>query len=153
MAEKSPFDFTEMFKGFDPEQMKSMFDPKAMMKMFEPGQTNMFNADQMMEANKRNFEAVIEANASAAEAYKTMLDNQMKVFSQITEAASSQLGKSDAMPGADAMKTQTAAMSAAVKEALTMMKTLADTTRDANEKAFNSVQGQITEVVDKIKKT
>ena len=149
---KNPFDMSEMFKAFDPEQMSRMFNPQTMMSMFQPQQQpKMFEMDQVIKANQRNFEAMAEANKAAAAAYKDLLDKQMEIFGKMTQAARQQYEWAEDNAGPDTMKAKTTAMNEAVEEALTMMKKLADATREANEQAFNSVKGQVSDAVDEIK--
>lgn len=152
MADKNPFDMNPWLKAFDPEAMSKMFQPQNMFSMFQPQQRAMFDMDDVIKANQRNFEALSEANKSAAEAYKDMLDKQMDVFGQMTKAVRDQYQWAEDTAGPDTLKAKTAAMNGAVEEALTMMKKLADATREANEKAYEQVKGQVSEAVDDIKK-
>ncbi|WP_099827427.1 phasin family protein [Oceaniglobus indicus] len=149
---KNPFDPAEMFKAFDPAEMGKMFQPQNMMSMFQPQQTNPFDMEGVIKANQRNFEALTEANKSAAEAYKDMLDKQMEVFGQMTMAVRQQYEWAEGTADADKLKAKTAAMNEAVEEALAMMKKLADTAREANEQAYASVKGQVSEAVEEISK-
>ncbi len=152
MAQKNPFDMTEMFKAFDPAEMSKMFQPQNMFAMFQPQQSQTFDMDGIVKANQRNFEALQEANRSAAEAYKDMLDKQMEVFGRMTHAVREQYQWAEDNVGPDTLKAKTTAMNEAVEEALTMMKKLADATRAANEQAYEQVKGQVSDAVDEIKK-
>ncbi|RVT86752.1 phasin family protein [Rhodobacteraceae bacterium CCMM004] len=149
---RNPYDMTEFWKAFDPEQMSKMFNPQAMMSMFQPPRGDMFDMESIIKANQRNFEAMAEANKSAAEAYKDMLDKQMEIFEKLTLAARQQYEWVEDTAGVDTMKTKTAAMNEAVEEALKLMQKLAETARQANEEAFTSVKGQVTEAVEEIAK-
>ena len=100
----NPFDFTEMFKAFDPDKMTKMWDPQAMMRMFQQPQAQMFDMEQVIRANQRNFDAMAEANKSAAEAYKDLLDKQMEIFEKMTHAARQQYEWVEDNAGPDTMK-------------------------------------------------
>lgn len=149
---KNPFDVSDMFKAFDPAEMQKMFQPQNMFSMFQPQQQSMFDMDGIVKANQRHFEALQEANKSAAEAYKDMLDKQMEVFGQMTKTVREQYQWAEDNAGPDTMKAKQTAMNDAVEEALTMMKKLADATREANEQAYDQVKGQVSEAVEEIKK-
>ncbi|WP_108482094.1 hypothetical protein [Oceaniglobus ichthyenteri] len=150
---KNPFDMTEMFKAFDPAEMQKAFQPQNMFAMFQPPQQpQMFDMEGMIKANQRNFEALQEANQAAAATYKDMLDKQMEVFGTMTKHVREQYQWAEDNAGADTLKAKQEAMNEAVEEALVMMKKLADATREANEKAYEQVKGQVADAVEEIKK-
>ncbi|TYB91226.1 phasin family protein [Oceaniovalibus sp. ACAM 378] len=152
MAQKNPFDMSEMFKAFDPAEMTKMFQPQNMFAMFQPQTPQMFDMEGIMKANQRNFDALGEANKAAASAYKDMLDKQMDVFGQMTNAVREQYQWAEDNVGPDTLKAKQQSMNEAVEEALSMMKKLADASREANEKAFTDLKGQVSEAVDGMKK-
>ena len=148
--QKNPFDMSEMFRAFDPEQMSRMWNPQAMMSMFQPQQPQMFDMDQIIKANQRNFEAMGEANRAAAEAYKDLLDKQMEIFEKLTQAARQQYEWIEDNAGPDTMKAKTAAMNEAVEEALKMMRSMAENARQANAKAAEDMQAQVKDAVKQV---
>jgi len=123
-----------------------------MFSMFQPQQKSMFDMDGIIKANQRNFEALQEANKSAASAYKDMLDKQMEVFGTMTKAVREQVQWAEDTAGPDTLKAKTAAMNEAVEEALVMMKKLADAQRKATEAAYEQVKGQVSEAVEELQK-
>ncbi|WP_102107006.1 phasin family protein [Oceaniglobus roseus] len=152
MAGKNPFDMSQWMNAFDPAEMGRMFQPQNMFQMFQPQQASAFDMEGIIKANQRNFEALTEANKSAAAAYKDMLDKQMEVFGQMTMAVRQQYEWAEDAAGPETLKAKTAAMNEAVEEALVMMKKLADATREANEQAYNAMKGQIAQSVEELKK-
>ena len=153
MAQNNAYDNPWM-KAFDPEQMRQMWDPQRMMSMFQPQQqSNPFDMEEIIKANQRNFDAMAEANKSAAEAYKGMIDKQMEIFNQLTDKAREQYDWIEQNAGPDKMKAKTAAMNEAVEEALKMMRKMADEARAANEEAFKMVQGQMSEATAKVEES
>lgn len=149
----NPFDFTEMFKTFEPDRMMKMWDPQAMMRMFQQPQAQMFDMEAVIRANQRNFEAMAEANKSAAEAYKDLLDKQMEVFEKMTLAARQQYEWVDDNAGPDTMKARTMALNEAVEEALGLMRKMAENARQANQQAYEAIQGQVQDAVETVKKS
>ncbi len=150
---KNPFDMSEFMQAFDPERIARMWNPQTMMQMFQQPQAQMFDMEQVIRANQRNFEAMSESNKSAAEAYKDLLDKQMEIFEKLTGAARQQYEWAEENAGPDAMKARTQAVNEAVEEALTLMRKMADNARDANQEAYQSMQSQIEESVQKVEKT
>ena len=86
----NPYDYSQMFRMFDPEQVQKAFDPNRMFAMFEPAKSPAFDMSGVFEMNRKNFEAMVEANKAAAAAYKDLLEKQMEVFQQMTQAAREQ---------------------------------------------------------------
>ncbi|SEM65842.1 hypothetical protein SAMN04488012_10717 [Palleronia salina] len=154
MAQNNPFDMNPWMKAFDPEEMRKMWDPQNMMSMFQQQpKGQMFDMEDVIKANQRNFDAMAEANKSAAEAYKGLLDKQMEIFDKMTDAARQQYEWIEANTGPEQMKAKTAAMNDAVEEALKMMRKMAEDARNANEEAFKQAQGQMKEAVSKVEET
>ncbi|SFP70929.1 phasin family protein [Tranquillimonas alkanivorans] len=152
MSTKNPWDINEMMKAFDPEQIARMWNPQMMFNMFQPPKGDMFDMESIIKSNQRNFDAMVEANKAAAEAYKDLLDKQMEIFGKLTLAARQQYEWAEDTAGPEQMTAKTKAMSEAVEEALRLMRKLAEATREANEDAFNTVRDQVNEAVDKMQK-
>jgi len=149
----NPYDFSQMFKMFDPSEVQKAFDPTRMMSMFEPAKSPAFDMSGVFEMNRRNFEAMVEANKAAAAAYKDLLEKQMEVFQQMTEAAREHASWIDETTGPDAISKRTEAYAAAVEKALVLMRKLADSARDSNEEAYSQLKGQVNEALEELKKT
>jgi hypothetical protein len=149
---KNPYDISQMFKMFDPDDVTKVFDPNQMFAMFQPAKANPFDMSGVFDMNRKNFEAMVDANKAAAAAYKDLLEKQMEVFGQLTEAAREHVSWVDGTTGPDAMSTRTEAYGMAVEKALVLMRKLADSARDANEDAYTQLKGQGSEAMDDIKK-
>ncbi|TDL84263.1 hypothetical protein E2L08_02005 [Palleronia sediminis] len=152
MAQNNPWDMTEMMKAFDPERIARMWNPQAMMTMFQQPQAQMFDLEGVIRANQRNFEAMQEANKSAAEAYKDLLDKQMEIFDKMTRAARQQYEWAEETAGPETMTARTKAMNDAVEEALGLMRRMAEQAREANREAYAQMQGQIDETVSRVER-
>lgn len=151
--QRNPFDMSEMFRAFDPDQMARMWSPQNFMAMFQQPQAQMMDMEAIIKANQKNFEAMSEANKSAAEAYKDLLDKQMEIFEKMTAAARKQVEWAGDTAGPAQMQARTAAMSGAVEEALKMMRNMAEAARDANTEAYESMQGQMKEAMARVEET
>ncbi|PZX17664.1 hypothetical protein LX81_01389 [Palleronia aestuarii] len=148
--QNNPYDMRSMFTAFDPEAMQRMWNPQAMMQMFQQPQAQMFDMEGIIKANQRNFEAMAEANRSAAEAYKDLLDKQMEIFEKLTLSARQQYEWVEDTAGPETMKAKTAAMNEAVEEALGMMRKMAENARAANAQAAEDMQSQVKDAVKQV---
>ena len=137
---KTPFDPADFMKNFDPEAMRKMFDPKSMMAMFQqPGMGNL-DVTKAFETSKGQFEAMAEANKAAAEGYKDMMEKQMSLMQDVLAPAQKMIAEAG---DPEVVKARTEKLNAAMAEGLTLMKTLADNTRKANEEAFAGFKAQV----------
>jgi len=151
MAQNNPYDFSHMFRMFDPTDVQKVFDPQRMFSMFEPQRSTAFDMSGVFDMNRKNFEAMVEANKAAAQAYKDLLEKQMEVFGQLTAAAREHVAWIDENTGPDAVTQKTEAYAAAVEKALVLMRKLAESARDANEEAYSQLRGQVNEAMTELK--
>lgn len=140
---KNPFDMSDMMKAFDPEAMRKMFDPQSLLTAFSQGGAG-FDMSKLIEDNKRQVEAMAEANQAAAEAYRDLMAKQMAIFQEVIAPAQKMIAESS---DPDAISARTKAMNEAVEEGLAVMKGLAENTRRANEQAFEAFKAQVDEAV------
>ncbi len=152
MAFKFPFDPAEMMKMFDPQQMSKMFSPDQFQSAFAPLASKGLDVQSLMEANKRNMEAVMAANKAAMEANKSVYEKQMQIFEAMTETAQKQAQSLSSTSPQDFAKKQAEIYGAAFEKSLTLMTELAETTRKANEQAFANLQQQIDTAMNDLKK-
>lgn len=151
VADKNPFEALHMFK-FDPEDFKKLFDPSKMFAGFETPKMPEMHLKEVMESNRKNFEAMVEANKSAAAAYQDLLKKQMEVFGEMTEAAKEHAAIFDDTAGPEAMSKKAAAYGEAVEKALGLMRKLADNAREANEQAYSTMKDQVSEAISEMTK-
>ncbi|MFD3192039.1 hypothetical protein ACFMPD_17520 [Sedimentitalea sp. HM32M-2] len=143
MADKKFPDFSEYMKMFDPANISKMFDPKAMMEQF--GATSgPFDPQETIKKAQGNFEAMAKANQEAAASYRDLLEKQMQIFQDVTAEAAEQL-KSGNTQDAQEVYQQS------VERALRIMTELSEATREANQRAFEAVKGQVDKVLSDIR--
>lgn len=152
MSTNNPFDFSNMFKMFDPNDVQKYFEPSNMFSMLQPARTNPFDMTGIMDSNRKNYDAMLEANKSAAAAYQDLLEKQMEVFGQLTNAAREHTAWIDESAGPEAFTKKSEAYGEAVEKALILMRKLAESARDANEDAFSEIKGQVTDAMDELQK-
>lgn len=151
MVTKGPFDYSSMFKMFDPEDVRKFFDPMRMFSMYDR-RVSPFDLSAVYDANRKSFDAMVEANKAAASAYQDLLEKQMEVFHQLTEAARDHVAWVDETAGPEALGRKTEAYGEAVEKALVLMRKLAESARDANEDAYASLKTQVNDAIDDVRK-
>ena len=149
---KNPYDYGQMFKMFDPADVQKVFDPNRMLAMFEPSKSPAFDLSGVFDMNRKNFEAMVEANKAAAAAYKDLLEKQMEVFAQLTAAARDHTAWIDETSGPQVISQRTEDYGVAVEKTLILMRKLADSARDANEEAYTQLKGQVSEALEDLQR-
>ena len=147
MSFKTPFNLDDMMRMFDPDSVAKMFDPRSMMAAFEPQKPKGLDLAGIMENNKLNFEAVQMANKAAAAANKDFYEKQMAVFNELMKGAAAQMKTLGSAPPEEIAQKQAEIYGAAVEQSLAIMTELADTTRKANEDAFEAIQDRVEQAV------
>jgi len=137
--------FDKNMFGFDAEKMSEMFKVPDMTKMMEGMKMPGFDAQAMMEAQKKNVEALMAANKAAAAGYQDFFKKQMAIFEETMSTAQSQMGSMDASMSPDAAAKQAELMKVAMEKALANMTELAEAAKKANEEAFAIVQARVKE--------
>lgn len=135
---------------FDAEKFAEMFKTPDMTKMMEGMKMPGFDTNAVMEANKKNFEALVAANQAAAAGYQDFFKKQMAVFEETMSAAQSQISSMNDNLGPDAAAKQAELMKAAVEKALANMTELAEAAKKANEEAFAIVSARVKESIAEI---
>ena len=140
---KTPGDFSDFMKLFDPENVAKMFDPKTMMQSFGM-QMDDFDPKDAMEKAKVQFEAMVKSNEAAAASYRDLLDKQTQIFRDVTAEAAEQLKAGETPDAAQAYQT-------AVKRAFEIMAELTDAAQAANTQAYEAVKGQVDQAMNDLK--
>lgn len=151
MAAKYPFDLSEMTKLYDPERIAKLFDPKSMFEQIPAMQSSPVDMVQIIERNRRSFDAMVEANKAAAASYRDMMEKQMEIFNQLTQVAGEYAKNVDTSGSADAAKRNMDVYSKAIEKAFGLMQKMAESGREANQKAFDSIQKQVMAAAEELK--
>lgn len=140
------------FYAFDPEKFANMFKVADMSKFFEQVKMPGFDADAMIAAQKKNMDALMEANRAAAAGYQDLFKKQVAIFEETMAVMQGQLAdlKFEAMTPETA-KAQADAAKVAFEKAVANMNELAEAAKKANTDAFDIVQARIKESIDEMK--
>jgi phasin family protein len=133
------------------------FDQNFMDRFSIPG----MDASALMESQKKNFEALVNANRKAAEGYQNLMRRQGEIMTEtmqaIQEAVADLMKAND---GKELPKKQAELVEKTIGRALKHMRELAQLTIDANGDAFKVIQsrakesiGEMQELAEKISAT
>lgn len=149
MADKAPFDYTAMVRAFTPDDMARMFRPFQTVR-FDSERIGNMDVSAMMAASLRNMEALLSANAAATAAYAEIVEKQLEVMGQLGRAAREHGGRGDAAP--DTVARGTAACGAALEQTADLMRKMAETARDANAEAYETLKTQMSDAIVELRK-
>lgn len=134
MNEKSPFDFEQLMKQFDPAEVTRQFQ-----QMFASSPFSHLDPEKMMESQKKTVETIKEANMTALNGAQKLMKRQSEMMQQaMAEAAGAMKDLSEAEPGKVA-EEQTAMVEGAVKKAMENFEEIAE-----------MIEGIYTEVSGKV---
>jgi phasin family protein len=130
--------------SFDAEKMSEFFRnndfTKALSTMKVPG----IDGEAIMAAQKKNMDALVEANKAAAAGYQDLFKKQIAIFEETVAEAQKQMKSFDATKlDADKAKAQGELAKAAFEKALTNMQAVAESAQKANSEAYEIVSARI----------
>ena len=136
---------------FDPSQFTELFKSYDMTKFFPTGQSPQLDPNALMEAQKKNMEALVAANQKAAEGYKALFEKQISVFETTMAEARKHAESFDASNmSPDAAQKQTDFAKAAFEKALKNMTALAEEAQKANSEAYKVVSSRVEDSVKEL---
>ncbi len=137
--------YEKNFFPFDAEKIAEMFKTPDMTKMFEGMKMPGFDMTAMMDAQKKNVEALMAANRAAAAGYQDFFKKQMAIFEETMSVAQAQMGSMGEGVNADSASKQADLYRVAFEKALGNMTELAEAAKKANEEAFAIVSARVKE--------
>lgn len=144
--------FDKGFYSFEPEKFAELFKSADMTKFFEQAKLPMFDFEAMMAAQKKNMDALVEANKAAAAGYQDLFKKQVSIYEETMAAAQEQLSelKMDQLSPEGASR-QADLMKTAFEKAVSNMTELAEAAKKANTEAFEIVQARVKESIEELK--
>jgi phasin family protein len=132
--------------AFDPEKISEFFKQNDFTKQFASFKMPGFDTDALMTAQKKNMDALVEANKAAAAGYQDLFKKQVAVFEETMSEAQKHLKSFDSTKlDADSAKAQAELAKAAFEKALANMQALAESAQKANASAYEIVSSRIQE--------
>lgn len=144
MAQKTPF-------PFDPEAMMDFFRNNDFTKTLQDAKLPNMDADALMQAQRKNMDALVEANKAAAAGYQDLVNKQLAIFEETIAEAQKQLKGAELKLEPDTAGKRSELAQAAFEKAIANMKDLAETAHKANSEAYEIVAKRVKESVDELK--
>ncbi|GAB6052755.1 phasin family protein [Magnetospira thiophila] len=151
-------DKTNPFFNFDMTKMMAEFDPTKMMGNFSKNFGDMkipgLDPQAMMEAQRKNIEALTNANKVALEGMQAIVRRQAEILQQTMEEVSATISQMAAggTPQEAAAK-QIEQVKAAFEKALGNARELAEMSAKSNSEAAAAINKRFTESMDEIRQT
>jgi phasin family protein len=138
--------------GFDVDQFQKMFKFDEAMKMFQDVKFPTVEPQAVIDAQKKNVEALIAANKTAAAGYQDLYAKQVKLVEDgvaVMRSSLTEMGENAATVEGQQKNVKLA--SDAFEKAMTDMTDLAEQARKTQEDAFKIVQDRMKEALDELK--
>lgn len=150
------FDATKVFGEFDPTKLMGEFDPQKFMgdfsKAFSEYKIPGIDSNIILESQKKNVEALAQANKVALEGMQAVFKRQAEIFGQALEEMQAVFKDlSAAGEPQDKVAKQTELVKEAVEKALGNMRELAEMSGKSNTEAFETIHARFTESLDEVK--
>ena len=138
--------------SFDPEKLTEFFKQNDFTKQLSQLRMPGVDPEAMMSAQKKNMDALVEANKAAAAGYQDLFKRQMAIFEETMTEAQAQLKSFDATKiDPDSAKAQAELAKAAFEKALANMQALAEGAQKANAEAYEIVSARIKESLSELR--
>jgi len=150
------FDPTKFMGGFDATKIMGDFDPSKMMTEFNKAMTELkvpaVDAAPVLEAQRKNLEALAEANKLALEGVQAVFKRQAEILQKTTEELQKNLGGFAAPESVqDGVAKQTDLVKGAVEQALSNARELAEMVNKSNTEAFEKINVRFNENLEEVK--
>lgn len=134
---------------FGDYDFSAMFDMNKMLEQYKvPG----VEMDRMIDAQRKNIEAITAANKVAYEGVQAIAQRQMEILRQsMTEASKTMQELSAAGTPEDRMAKQAEVMKKAFETALSNMKELAEMGAKSNTEAMETINKRVAESLDEVR--
>jgi phasin family protein len=131
---------------FDAEKMTEFFRTNEFTKQFQNLKMPGLDPEAIMDAQKKNMDALVRANQAAAAGYQDLFKKQVAIFEEtMAEAQKHMKGFDTTRLDADSAKAQGELARTAFERALSNMQMLAETAQKANTEAYEIVSARIQE--------
>jgi len=140
-AKKTPF-------MFDPKQFQDMFKMPDFEKMFTGMQMPGVDMNAMLDAQRKNVEALVEANKVAAAGYQEIFQRQVALVEAAIADAQAQMGNVQGQPlSPDQAQKNVDLLRSQMGKALSSARELAELAQKANTGAFDVIRTRFDEAV------
>jgi phasin family protein len=138
--------------SFDVEKMAEFFKQNDFTKQLAAMKLPNVDAEALMEAQKKNMDALVEANKAAAAGYQDLFKKQMSIFEETMAEAQKYMKDFDATKiDPEKAKARSELAKAAFEKALGNMQALAESAQKANSEAYEIVSARIHESLGELR--
>lgn len=138
--------------SFDVEKMTEFLKQNDFTKQLSGMKMPGFDAEAIMTAQRKNMDALVEANKAAAAGYQDLFKKQMAIFEDTMAEAQKQMKSFDTTKlDAEAAKNQTEIAKAAFEKALANMQALAEHAQKANAEAYEIVSARMKDSMTELR--
>lgn len=131
---------------FDVEKMQDFFKTNEFTRQFANLKMPGVDPEAIVEAQKKNMDALVAANQAAAAGYQDLFKKQVAIFEETMAEAQKHMKAFDTTKlDAEAAKAQAELARAAFEKAIANMQTLAEAAQKANTEAYEIVSARIQE--------
>jgi phasin family protein len=131
---------------FDVEKMQEFFKTNEFTRQFANLKMPGVDPEAIVEAQKKNMDALVAANQAAAAGYQDLFKKQVAIFEEtMAEAQKHMKGFDSSKLDSDSARAQSELARAAFEKALSNMQVLAETAQKANAEAYEIVAARIKE--------
>lgn len=136
---------------FDPSKYAELLKSYDMTKFFPSAQAPQIDPVAMIDAQKKNLDALVSANQKASDSYKALFEKQIKTFEATMTEARKHVEAFDATDmSPEAAQKQSEFAQAAFEKALKNMTVLAEEAQKANAEAYKIVASRIEDSVKEL---
>ncbi len=141
--------------NFDPSKMFTV-DPQQMMTQWQSALESInlpgIDMGKILDAQRKNVEAISEANRIALEGVQSLMQRQAEIMQQSVEEATKMMQSFDpASDPTERVAQQTALAQEAFQQALDRMRELAEMANASQAEAFEAIQARFNESVEEIR--
>ena len=138
--------------SFDVEKMTDFFKQNDFTKYLAQMRVPGVDAEALMAAQKKNMDALVQANKAAASGYQDLFKKQVQIFEETMAEAKEHLKGFDATKiDPDKARASADLAKAAFEKALANMQALAEGAQKANAEAYEIVSARIKESVSELR--
>lgn len=133
---------------FDAEKINEFFKAPEFAKFFDAAKLPNIDVDSALAAQKKNVDAIVEANKVAVAGYQELYKRQVEIFEAAMAVAKDQVAEFQGQPlTAEQASKNVELMKTAFDKALAEITELSEMAQKANTEAFEVVKGRFEEAV------
>lgn len=137
---------------FDPNTYIDMMKDNDLTKMFDTAKIPGVDTEMMTEAQKKNVQAIVDANRVASEGYQALFKKQVEILQNGVSEMSEAMKEAATQPmSAEGYEKRVEMAKAHFEKSVGIFNELSESARKANEDAMAIIQARFSEGVEEMK--